>query len=330
MRERCLKTITELAREDDRVVFIGSDLGVGTMSDFKAEFPDRFFMEGVAEQNLVGVAAGMAMEGRVVYLNTIATFLTRRCFEQVAVDLCMHNVNVRLVGNGGGVVYAPLGPTHLATDDIAILRALPNMTILAPADAEEMARAVRATLGHNGPVYIRVAKGHDPVVTTERGDFRIGCAVPMRDGHDALIVTTGVGLQVCLAAADQLTVAGIDATVLHMPTIKPLDTESLAAVASRVPVIVAVEEHSVVGGLGSSVAEFLAENDLLDGRKFRRVGFPDVFPAGYGDQAGMMRRYSITGEAVASGVLRLLGDRPRRCLTGLSRMGFWPAFEKTH
>src|SRR5262245_61515369 len=165
MRERCLKTITEMAREDDRVVFIGSDLGVGTMADFKAEFPDRFFMEGVAEQNLVGVAAGMAMEGRVVYLNTIATFLTRRCYEQVAVDLCMHNANVRLVGNGGGVVYAPLSPTHLATEDIAILRALPNMTILAPADADEMARAVRATLDHTGPVYIRVAKGHDPVVT---------------------------------------------------------------------------------------------------------------------------------------------------------------------
>src|SRR5262249_31987443 len=155
------------------------------------------------------------------------TFLTRRCFEQVCVDLCMHNANVRLIGNGGGVVYAPLGPTHLATDDIAIMRALPNMTILAPADAVEMERAVRATLDHPGPIYVRVAKGHAPVVTAEAGAFRIGRAVPMRDGHDALIVTTGVGLQVCLAAADQLTAVGIDATVLHMPTVKPLDTESL-------------------------------------------------------------------------------------------------------
>jgi transketolase len=328
MRERCLKTITELARDDDRVVFVGSDLGTGTMADFKAAFPDRFFMEGVAEQNLVGLAAGLAMEGRVVYLNTIATFLTRRCFEQVAVDLCMHNANVRLVANGGGVVYAPLGPTHLATEDLAILRALPNMTILAPADAEEMARAVRATLDHQGPVYIRVAKGHDPVVTSETGEFRIGRAVPMRDGHDALIVTTGVGLQVCLAAADQLTAAGIDATVLHMPTVKPLDTESLAAVASRVPAIVTVEEHSVVGGLGSAVAEFLAESDLLDSRKFRRVGFPDAFPEGYGDQVGMMRRYGITPDAVAGLVTDLLAGRTRRCLTGLSRSGMWPAFEK--
>ncbi|WP_439629705.1 transketolase family protein [Gemmata sp.] len=312
MRERCLKTITELARTDERIVFVGSDLGAGVMADFKAACPDRFFMEGVAEQNLVGLAAGMAMEGRVVYLNTIATFLTRRCYEQVVVDLGMHNANVRLVANGGGVVYAPLGPTHLATDDIAIMRAIPNMTIIAPADAEEMERATRATVDHHGPVYVRVAKGHDPVVTTETGDFQIGRAVPMRDGHDALIVTTGVGLQVCLAAADQLTAAGVDATVLHMPTIKPLDTEALAAAAERVPVIVTVEEHSVIGGLGSAVAEYLAEADLLSHRKFRRIGFPDVFPSGYGDQAGMMRRHGISADAVAATVQELRATRTRR------------------
>src|SRR5207247_9961998 len=140
----------------ERVVFIGSDLGHGAMTDFKVAFPDRFFMEGVSEQNLVGVAAGMAMEGRIVFLNTIATFLTRRCFEQVAVDLCMHNANVRLIGNGGGVVYAPLGPTHLATEDLAIMRALPNTTVVAPADAEEMARFMRASLDHSGPIYVPV------------------------------------------------------------------------------------------------------------------------------------------------------------------------------
>jgi transketolase len=281
------------------------------MADFRAAFPDRFFMEGVAEQNLVGLAAGMAMEGRIVYLNTIATFLTRRCFEQVAVDLCMHNARVRLIANGGGVVYAPLGPTHLAIEDLAILRALPNMTILAPADAEEMARAIRATLHHDGPVYVRVAKGHDPVVTGATGEFRIGRAVPMRDGHDALIVTTGVGLQLCLEAADRLTAAGIDATVLHMPTIKPLDTEALAAAAERVRAIVTVEEHSVIGGLGSAVVEFLGENDLLAGRRIRRIGIPDVFPVGYGDQAGMMRRYGLSADNIADRVSELASSRRR-------------------
>jgi transketolase len=302
MRESCLQAIYELARTDERVVFIGSDLGAGVLAEFKANIPDRFFMEGVSEQNLVGLAAGLAMEGRIVYLNTIATFLTRRCFEQVAIDLCLHNTNVRLIANGGGVVYAPLGPTHLATEDIAILRALPNMTIVAPADAREMTRFMWATLDHSGPIYVRVAKGHEPIVTTDTGKFRIGQSVPMRDGHDALLVTTGVGLQVCLAAADELTRAGIDASVLHLPTIKPLDTETLAAAAERVPVIVTVEEHSVIGGLGSAVAEFLAENDLLGGRKFRRIGFPDVFPSGYGDQASLMNRYGISAAAVVERV----------------------------
>jgi len=328
MRERCLKTVTELARTDERIVFIGSDLGVGVMADFKAAFPDRFFMEGVAEQNLVGMAAGMAMEGRIVFLNTIATFLTRRCFEQVVVDLCMHNVNVRLIGNGGGVVYAPLGPTHLATDDLAIMRSIPNMTIIAPADADEMARAVRATVDYPGPVYIRVAKGHDAVVTSDTEEFQIGRGVPMRDGHDALIVTTGVGLQVCLAAADQLTASGIDATVLHMPTVKPLDTESLTAAVERVPVVLTVEEHSIVGGLGSAVAEFLAEADLLGLRKFRRIGFPDVFPSGYGDQAGMMRRHGISPDAVTATVKELLVTRSRRRLSEINRSGLWPSFDR--
>ncbi len=309
MRERCLKAVYELAKTDERIVFIGSDLGVGVLSEFKKEIPTRFFMEGVSEQNLVGVAAGMAMEGHVVYLNTIATFLTRRCFEQVAVDLCMHNLNVRLIANGGGVVYAPLGPTHLAIEDIAICRALPNMTIVAPADEVEMVRFVKASVDYQGPIYIRVAKGHDPIVTTDTGPFVIGQAVPMREGNDALIATTGVGLQVSLAAADKLAAAGVKASILHFPTVKPLDTQALAEHARRVPAIVTVEEHTIVGGLGGAMAEYLAENDLLDGKRFKRFGIPDVFPAGYGDQNGMMKKYGISADNIAAGVQDLLAKR---------------------
>src|SRR5213592_787712 len=148
MRKTCLDMVYELARKDERIFFIGSDLGIGTLKQFKAEMPDRFLMEGVSEANVVGVAAGLALEGKIVYVNTIATFLTRRCFEQVALDLCLHNANVRLIGNGGGVVYAPLGPTHLAIDDLAIMRAVPNMTIVAPCDADEMGRLMPLTLSH--------------------------------------------------------------------------------------------------------------------------------------------------------------------------------------
>lgn len=311
MRENCLKTVYELAKTDERIVFVGSDLGVGVLAEFKKEMPDRFFMEGVAEQNLVGVAAGLAMEGHVVYLNTIATFLSRRCYEQVAVDLCLHNVNVRLIANGGGVVYAPLGPTHLATEDIAIMRALPNMAVVAPADAKEMIRFMHASVDHAGPIYIRVAKGHDPVVTTDTGPFVIGKAVPMRTGGEVLLVTTGVGLQVCLAAADQLAEKGVKAAVLHFPTIKPFDTEALHAHAEGAAAIVAVEEHTIIGGLGGACAEYLAETDLLASRKFKRVGIPDVFPSVYGDQNGMLRKYGISAEAVAATATTLLAARPK-------------------
>src|SRR3989338_5451058 len=146
MRKMCLDVVYELARKDKRVFFIGSDLGIGTSEKFKDEMPERFFMEGISEANMVGMAAGLAMEGKIPYVNTIATFLTRRCFEQVVVDLGLHNLSVRLLGSGGGLVYAPLGPTHEAIEDIAIMRAIPNMTVIVPADADEMHRAMIQSL----------------------------------------------------------------------------------------------------------------------------------------------------------------------------------------
>jgi len=312
MREACLKTVFELAKKDERVVFVGSDLGVGVLDEFKKTIPDRFFMEGVYEQNLVGLSAGMAMEGRIVYLNTIATFLTRRCYEQVAVDLCLHNVNVRLIANGGGCVYAPLGPTHLAIEDLAIMRALPNMTVVAPADEPEMVRMMGATLDHNGPMYIRVAKGTEPKITTETGPFVIGKAVPMREGKDALIVCTGVGLHAAVAAATMLDAVGVRVSVLHFPTVKPLDVATLSTFAERVPVVVTVEEGILAGGFGSAVLEALGDSDLLIGRRVRRIGIPDVFPNMYGDQAGMLKAYGITGENVAETVRDLLVERAAR------------------
>src|SRR2546425_8113 len=224
MRKTSLDMVYELARQDKRIIFIGSDLGIGTLKQFKAEMPDRFLMEGVSEANIVGIAAGLALEGKIVYINTIATFLTRRCFEQVALDLCLHNANVRLIASGGGLVYAPLGPTHEAIDDLAIFRALPRMTIVAPADADEMRRLMPLTVDHSGPIYIRLGKGGDPIVTNDRRPFQIGKTIPMRDGSDALIVTTGVMLKPALDAADALRKDGIEAAVLHVPTVKPFDS----------------------------------------------------------------------------------------------------------
>ena len=305
MRETSLKTVFELARKDERVFFIGSDLGYGVLKEFKKEIPSRFFMEGVSEANIIGMAAGLAMEGQIVYVSTIATFLTRRCYEQVAVDLCMHNANVRLLATSGGYVNAPLGPTHQAIEDIAIFRALPNMTVLAPADAVEMRRLILATLDHPGPIYVRMGKGHDAVVTKDDGPFQIGKAVTIREGSDAVLLTTGVSLQVCVAAADLLKSKGIEAGILHLPTIKPLDAEGILAAVQRVPVAISVEEHTLMGGLGSAIAEVLCESDLLAERRFKRIGIPDVFADKYGDQIGLMKYYGISPENIAEQVLAL-------------------------
>ena len=301
MRKTCLDCVYEIAKTDPRVFFIGSDLGIGTLKQFKAEMPDRYFMEGVSEANLIGMSAGLALEGKIVYANTIATFITRRCFEQVCLDLCLHNVNVRLIGNGGGMVYAPLGPTHLATEDIAILRSLPRMTILAPADATEMRRMMPLTVDHPGPIYIRLAKGGDPIVTRDE-PFAIGKIFPMREGRDAVIVTTGVMLQRVLMAADTLHAKGIEAAILHCPTVKPLDEGVIRDYAGQAPVIVTVEEHTTVGGLGSAVAEILAEACWDKPRRFRRIGIPDVFPDQYGSQDSLLARYDITAEKICATV----------------------------
>ena len=192
MRRTCLDMVYELAKHDPRVVFVGSDLGIGTLDIMRREMPDRFFMEGIQEQHVIGMAAGLAMEGYIPYVNTIATFISRRCFEQVAIDVCLHNLPVRLIGNGGGLVYAPLGPTHLAIEDYGIFRTLPNMTVIAPTDANEMRRLMPETIHLHGPIYIRLGKGGDPIISRDRDGFTIGKAIELRSGGDAAIFATGV------------------------------------------------------------------------------------------------------------------------------------------
>src|SRR5438552_18944338 len=281
MRKACLDAVYEIARNDHCVFFVGSDLGIGTLKQFKAEMPQRYFMEGVSEANLIGMAAGLALEGKIVYANTIATFITRRCFEQVALDLCLHNVKVRLIGNGGGLVYAPLGPTHLAIEDIAIMRALPNMTVVSVCDADEMTRFMNQTLDWPGPIYIRLAKGYDPIVSRPDPGFAIGRAIVMREAAGArghvLLVATGVATTRALAAAEMLAEDGIECAVLHMHTVKPLDNEAILRHAADARLVVTVEEHTVTGGLGSAVTDALVEASLGVLPAIRRLGIPDVF-----------------------------------------------------
>lgn len=309
MRRTCLRAVQEMARTDPRVVFVGSDITKRELGAFAAEFPERYFAEGVSEQHLIGMCAGLALDGKVPYFNTIATFLTRRCYEQVVLDLGMHEVPVRLIGSGGGVVYAPLGATHLAVEDMAILRVIPHMAVVAVCDAEEMKRLMPQTLDWPHPIYIRLAKGGDPVVSDPAAGFEIGRAIPMRAGSDALLVSTGIATQVALEAARRLEADGVRAGVLHVHTVKPLDAETLCGLARRVPVVVTVEEHRIAGGLGSAVAEVLAEDRPASAPSFRRIGFPDVFTEEHGSQAQIMAKYGIEPENVAATVRRLLAER---------------------
>ena len=307
MRKTALDCVHKLSQIDERVVFVGSDLGPGVLDKMKTEFPDRFFMEGVSEQYIIGMAAGLAMEGFIPYVNTIATFLTRRCYEQVAVDLCMHDLPVRLIANGGGGVYAPLGPTHLAVEDIAIMRALPNMAVVAPCDADEMNRLMMSTLEWPHPIYIRLAKGGDRVVSAEQNGFELGKSIKMKTGTDGMFITTGVMTQLALETAEILKGDGVDVGVLHVHTIKPFDVSGVISSIENVKAVVTVEEHIVNGGLGSAVLESCSElrPELLS--KISRIGIPDKFATEYGSQGSLLKHWGITADNLVAAMMKKLG-----------------------
>jgi transketolase len=303
MRATCLKQVHALAKRDERVVFIGSDLSPGLLADMKREMPERWFMEGITEQNVVGMAAGFAMEGFIPYVNTIATFITRRCYEQVAVDLCLHDLPVRLIGNGGGLVYAPLGPTHLAIEDIAIMRALPNMAVVAVCDAQEMTAFMQTSLDWPHPIYIRLAKGGDAIVSRKENGFAIGKAIPMRRARSrgaVALMATGVMTTNCLAAADILARDGIDASVLHIHTVKPLDETAVLEHACDASLVVTVEEGVGTGGLGSAITDVLVEKLGRGMPAMRRIALPDAFPHHYGVQEQQFELYGLAPEQIAA------------------------------
>ena len=315
MRKRSLDMVHALAKRDERVVFIGSDLSPNLLGEMKKEFPSRYYMEGIAEANVIGMAAGMAMDGFIPYVNTIATFITRRCYEQVAVDLCLHDLPVRLIGNGGGYVYAPLGPTHEAIEDIAIMRALPRMTVTAVCDAEEMTRLMDATLDWPHPIYIRLGKGGDPVISKPERGFAIGKAIDMIDGEtgasDVLLVATGVATTQALKAAGSLAADGTRCRLLHLHTVKPIDADAIVEAAAATRLVVTVEEHSIVGGLGSAVLETLSDRITGNLPPVKRLGIPDKFAEHYGSQAKLMEDFRFDAKGVDATVRKVRAELVR-------------------
>lgn len=304
MRTAFIRALEEMAEEDERVMLVVGDLGFGVVEPFAERFPQRYVNAGVAEQNMTGIAAGMALSGKVVFTYSIANFPTIRCLEQVRNDVCYHKANVKIVSVGGGFAYGSLGMTHHATEDIAIMRPLPNMTVIAPGDPIEAAAATRASVHWPGPCYLRLGRAGAPLVHQSPIDFRIGKAIQVCDGDDLTLISTGGILVTAVAVAGQLLEHGITTRVLSMHTVKPLDTEAVLAAARETEALATIEEHSVIGGLGSAVAEVLAESS---GRSvpFTRIGLESAFAPTAGDQAYLRKTFGLASEAMVERLLKL-------------------------
>jgi len=297
MRDAFFSALTEAAERDERIWALTGDLGVGLFDEFERVAPGRFLNVGIAEQALVGVAAGLAYAGRRSVAYSIAPFLTARAHEQVRVDVAMARAPVLLAGVGGGVAYGYLGPTHHATEDLAVMRALPQMTVLAPGDPGETARATLAALEHDGPVYLRLGKNGEPELLDDDGPFRIGRASTLRDGEDVTLVSTGAILAHVLKAAALLAADGIHATVLHCPSLVPFDAPALLRAAGRTGIVVTVEEHVITGGLGSAVAETLAEAGAV--ARLIRLGISGGFADAVGSQADLLAGHGLDAAGIA-------------------------------
>ena len=295
MRQTCLNTVYELAKKNKKIVFIGSDLGTGVLDSFKKKYPDRFFMEGVAEQSIIGLAAGLAFENFRPYVNTIATFITRRCFEQVAVDLCLHNLPVTLIGNGGGLVYAPLGPTHQAIEDISIMRSLPNLTIISPCDAHEMKNLMLDSVNLKGPLYVRIARGGEKIVT-QRFKPKIGKGIELKKAKDYYFLTTGITSHIALEACRFLKkTENLDCGVAHFSTIKPLDKTFLNKIIRNSKKIITIEENVKAGGFGSSILEFSSElSGKIKKADIKIMGLKDEFLKKYGTQQELLEHSGLS------------------------------------
>jgi transketolase len=276
MRSAFAQEITDLATSDDRIIVLSGDIGNQMFDEFQKKFPSRFINCGVAEANMVSMAAGLAICGMRPFIYTFTAFDTARCFEQIRVDLCYQNLPVVIIGLGGGLTYAPLGPTHYICEDIAIMRSLPNMTVLCPGDAVEVRCSLRESLNLKGPVYIRIGKKNEPEVHKDVVDFHIGKAITCKKGTDACIITTGAILPNILKAHELLEKKKISVQVVHFPTVKPLDLAALSTIFSHFNLVITLEEHSLIGGLGSAVAEWYVDT-FKRTVKLVRLGTRDEF-----------------------------------------------------
>lgn len=301
MRTVFNKVLVELAEKDPRIHMVLADIGYGEIEGFARRFPDRYYNCGVMEQNMTGVACGIAMEGNIAVTYSIANFPTLRCLEQIRNDVCYHNANVKIVNIGGGVSYGALGVSHHSTEDIAIMRALPNMVVVVPCDLQEAEAATRAVFEYEGPVFYRCGYKNEKDIHHRPFKFELGKALTVEDGDDCTIIFCGpLGFEAqkaVLAAREK----GIHCRLISMHTIKPIDREAIVRAAKETGRIITVEEHNLSGGLGSAVAEVLCDVGALN-VKMHRMALPDVNVHQVGSQQYLREYYHLTAPYIEQAI----------------------------
>jgi transketolase len=305
-RDAYSKALEEMAATDERIVAVVNDsLGSAKMKGFAAKYPGRFINVGIAEQNMVGVCAGLANGGKIPYACGAACFLTARAMEQIKIDLGYSNYNVRLVGVSSGMAYGQLGPTHHSIEDVGWLRIIPNMTIIVPADSIETQAMMRYSAVHEGPMFLRISRVPVPDLLPAGAKFELGKAVRLREGNDITLMANGILVYPALKAAEVLQRSGISARVLNMSSVKPIDREAIVDAARSTGGIVTAEEHSIYGGLGGAVAEIVAQTHPA---KMRILGVPGVF-APTGSAEFLLEHFGLTADGIRSAAVQLLESR---------------------
>jgi transketolase len=305
MRQEALNMVYQLAKIDPRVIFIGSDLGAGTLKAMQEELPKQFFMEGISEQHIIGFAAGLAQEGFIPYVNTIGTFLTRRAYEQVLLDIGLHNLPVRLLASGGGMVYAPLGPTHTAVEDFSLMLNIPNMKVLAPADSFEMENLLKTLVDDQNPHYIRFGKGGEPIITKSFISFDLKPKIFGDRLSDVVILTTGIMLHNCLEAKAILSGKSISATIIHFPYLNQIFIDKIQSYLSLSRIIMCVEEHIPRGGLFSQLLHAFHELQINTNNLYQ-LSLPNYFSHNYGSQMDHFKFNGLSSVQIASRIQTLL------------------------
>jgi transketolase len=302
MRNAFADELTKLGAEDPRVMLLSGDIGNQLFDGFKNVAPGRFINCGIGEANMMGMAAGLAMNGLRPIVYTITPFTTTRCFEQIRVDVCYHRVPVAIVGTGSGISYADLGPTHHSLEDLAILRTLPGMTVVAPADSTELRLGMRAALKQDGPVYMRIGKKGEPNLHSSDPDFKLGRAITLREGDDVCLIGTGTLTANLLKAADFLAAKRVSARVESFHTVKPLDEERLEEIFARYRLVGIAEEHGRIGGLAGAIAEWCIAHQNAPYPRVISFGAPDEFAHVIGSQDYFRHKFGLSAEAIAHAI----------------------------